>query len=294
MIATSFRDRLADPRPILLDGATGTELTRRGVDTRLPLWSARALVKVPEKVLEIHRDYVAAGAEVVTANTFRTHRRSLAHGGFGGDARRLTRLAVDLARDAVRGTGAYVAGSIAPLEDCFRPDLVPEDAALVAEHAEMARHLAEAGADLILVETMNTVRESWVATAAAKETGLPVLSSVVAGLGATLYSGEPLASAARALLPLAPDALLVNCVPARRVLEPLRALVTASGGRTRIGAYGNIGHADDVDGWSATADVPPDEYARLAASWIAAGASIVGGCCGTTPEHVAAMRRLLG
>jgi S-methylmethionine-dependent homocysteine/selenocysteine methylase len=277
-----------------LDGATGTELTRRGADTRLPLWSARALVEAPAKVLEIHRDYVAAGAEVVTANTFRTHRRSLAHGGLGAEARRLSQLAVDLARDAARNTGAYVAGSISPLEDCYRPDLVPDDAALVEEHAEMAKNLAAAGADLLLVETMNTVREAWVATAAAKETGLPVLSSVVTGLDASsLLSGESLVSGVKALAPLRPDALLVNCVPARRLLAPLRALVAAAGRGVRIGAYGNIGHADGVHGWSPASDVPPDEYARLAGAWLAAGASIVGGCCGTGPAHVAALRRAL-
>src|SRR5436853_307232 len=71
-----FRDRLAEPRPVLLDGATGTELNRRGVDTSLPLWSAAALRSAPEVVRQIHADYIAAGAEVVTANTFRTHERN--------------------------------------------------------------------------------------------------------------------------------------------------------------------------------------------------------------------------
>jgi len=278
--------------PILLDGATGTELTRRGVDTRLPLWSARALLDAPAAVAAIHAEYVAAGAEVLTANTFRTNRRSLARGGLGGEAARLTRFAVDLARHEARGRRAWVAGSIAPLEDCYRPDLVPDDAALVAEHGEMARHLADAGADCLLVETMNTIREAWVATAAAKATGLPVLAScVTAPGGATLLSGEPLAAAVRALLPLRPDALLVNCVPSRSVEAPLRALRAA--GATRFGAYGNIGHADDEVGWTIGTDVPPDDYARLALAWVDAGAAIVGGCCGTTPAHVAAVRRRL-
>src|SRR6266851_5645740 len=98
----SFLKRLARARPILLDGATGTELNRRGVDTELPLWSARALLDAPAALSQIHADYVRAGAEVLTADTFRTHRRSLARGGhaYAERAAELTRLAVGLARAA--------------------------------------------------------------------------------------------------------------------------------------------------------------------------------------------------
>src|SRR5258707_8830056 len=138
----TFLDRLGDPRPILLDGATGTELNRRGVSTDLPLWSAGALLDAPATLRQIHRDYLLAGAEIVTANTFRTHRRSLARGGYGDSAAELTRLAVELARAAV-GEGAlappaYVAGSLAPLEDCYSPELVPPQAECEREHAELA------------------------------------------------------------------------------------------------------------------------------------------------------------
>ena len=85
----SFLERLGDPRPILLDGATGTELNRRGVSTDLPLWSAAALLDAPAALRQVHRDYLLAGAEIVTANTFRTHRRSLARGGYGDSAAEL-------------------------------------------------------------------------------------------------------------------------------------------------------------------------------------------------------------
>src|SRR2546428_12540751 len=93
--------RLRFPRPTLLDGPPGPELNRRGVNTDLPLWSARALLAAPEVLRQIHIDYVRAGAELVTANTFRTHRRSLARGGLGERAAALTRQAVHLARAAV-------------------------------------------------------------------------------------------------------------------------------------------------------------------------------------------------
>jgi len=147
---------------LLLDGATGTELARRGVDVALPAWSARALLTAPDVVEQIHIDYLRAGADAITANTFRTHRRSLEKIGMGDRARELTRLAVDIARsarDKVKPE-ALVLGSVAPLEDCYRPDLAPLPDVCRAEHAEMIAALLDAEVDLVLIETANTRHEA--------------------------------------------------------------------------------------------------------------------------------------
>ena len=153
-------ERLTRGAPLLLDGATGTELERRGVATPLPLWSAPALFEAPEVLAAIHSDYAAAGVEVLTANTFRTQRRTLARGGWGDRAEQATQRAVEIARGAATRAAArpFVVGSAPPLEDCYRPDLVPDAESLAREHAEHAIHLAGAGVDAALVETMNTVR----------------------------------------------------------------------------------------------------------------------------------------
>lgn len=234
----------------LLDGALGTELTRRGVDTRLPLWSARALMDAPEVVRRIHADYAEAGAEVLTANTFRTNTRALARAGLPDQVAALTRVAVGLARAGAAGR-ARVAGSIAPVEDCYSPDLVPDDASLAREHGELANALAGAGCDLILVETMNTVREAAIAAAAAARTGLPLWVSWTLGPDDRLLSGETLAEAVRAIRPLGPEAVMVNCIPVAQVSSALRALRAAVGDDViRIGAYANVGHVDDEVGWT--------------------------------------------
>src|SRR5512135_2602497 len=102
MIDSPFRARLSTSRVLLLDGATGTELQRRGVDTTLPLWSARALLQAPAVLHAIHGDYIAAGADIITTNTFRTHRRTLTRAGLGDRTRELTQLAVRLAREAAQ------------------------------------------------------------------------------------------------------------------------------------------------------------------------------------------------
>jgi S-methylmethionine-dependent homocysteine/selenocysteine methylase len=296
---------------LLLDGATGAELQRRGVDTRLPLWSARALLEAPDVLSAIHTDYIAAGADIITTNTFRTQRRTLTRAGVGERTRELTHLAVKIARDAAGRVGrtVFVAGSIAPLEDCYSPQLAPPDDELHSEHTEMARNLAEAGCDLLLVETMNTIREAVSAARCAAATGLPVCVSFVAGLNGlppdqidravlddrlaetTLLSGESIAEAVAALQSINPAAILINCVPLAYIDRAFDELRAAHSGP--IGLYANVGHADDQVGWRLTDEVLPAAYAEHARRWIRQGAAIIGGCCGTTPDHIAALSHVV-
>jgi S-methylmethionine-dependent homocysteine/selenocysteine methylase len=274
---------------LLLDGATGTELNRRGIDTGLPLWSAKALITDAglNVLRQIHLDYLKAGADVLTTNTFRTHRRALA--GQGHAARELTRLAVATAQEAVAlfGQDAQVAGSVAPLEDCYRPDLVPTDDECRAEHSERIDHLVEAGVDLLLIETMNTIREAVIAAKLATNTRRPTWVSFVCDREGRILSGESLAVAAGLLLPLGVKALGVNCGPAHTLAKPLAELRATCGPDFPLIAYGNIGYADEVQGWINTDAESPESYWQYAQTW---SAQIVGGCCGTTPDHIRRLR----
>ncbi len=287
--------RLREGSPVLLDGATGTELERRGVPSGLPLWSAHALLAAPGVLREVHRAYVRAGAEVLCANTFRTQRRTLATAGLGHRAPALTRLAVELARQAA-GEAArpvFVVGSAPPLLDCYRPDLTPPDRELLPEHAEHARNLAAAGVDAILAETHHTVREACAALRGAAEAGVPAMVSFVCGDRAALLSGEPLAEAIRAVDPFDPLAVMVNCLPPERVPPCLEVLARAD---RPFGVYANLGIPDPVVGFARAAQRgrgSPAGYAAEAARWLRAGARLLGGCCGTTPGHIRALRELL-
>jgi S-methylmethionine-dependent homocysteine/selenocysteine methylase len=289
-----FRERLGASRALLLDAAMGTELQRRDADTALPLWSAKTLIRDPELVWTIHGDEVAAGADILTANTFRTHARTLDKAGLAARSAELTARAVALAHQAAAAPGreVFVAGSLSPLEDCYRPDLAPDDASLAREHEAQARFLAEAGVDLILAETHNSIREAKAALSAAKATGLPVVLSLVTDGSGKLLSGEPIVDAARVLRPLEPDALGINCVPAARLAGDLEVLASAAPGLP-LCAYGNLGLPDESRGWAFTEELAPEEYAVHARRWLELGARIVGGCCGTTPEHTRALRALL-
>jgi S-methylmethionine-dependent homocysteine/selenocysteine methylase len=295
---------------LVLDGATGTELERRGAPIELPLWSAHALIHAPDLVRRIHADYVDAGADLLIANTFRTHRRNLDPAGWGDRAAELTRLAVSLAREATEPTEAdrrlrapesaavpgwadrrvWVLGSAAPLEDCYRPDLVPEDAACRSEHAKHAEHLSAAGADAIVIETMNTVRESIAALRAAKAAGLPALVSFVCWQGARLLSGEPLREALDSVARERPLAVLVNCLPPSNVPACLAELRACG---LPFGVYSNLSPSADPAGRVGDGTCDPADFAELAAAWRDAGARLLGGCCGTEPAHIRSLVRRL-
>jgi S-methylmethionine-dependent homocysteine/selenocysteine methylase len=268
----------------VLDGPMGTELGRRGVSTPEPAWSAEALEGAADAVAAIHRDYAAAGAVVHTANTFRTQRRVL-----GARWEAMARRAVSLARANVP-EGHRVAGSIAPVEDCYRPERSPGEASR-AEHAELARVLVDAGVDLLLCEAFPVDVEARVAVSESVRAGVETWVALTAGPGAPLMTPDAMRRAARGCVEDGARAVLVNCTPALDTLRYVEAIADLG---VPFGAYANAGDPAASVGWSDGGGRGPILYADLARTWIEAGASIVGGCCGTGPAHVAALRVLAG
>jgi S-methylmethionine-dependent homocysteine/selenocysteine methylase len=294
--------RLHASRPVILDGALGSELELRGVDTGLPLWSANAVLHAPDAVRLLHEDYIRAGADVIATCTFRTTARTFRRAGLPDRSAELTDRAVALACEArtrCGRDGVLVGGSMGPLEDCYRPDLVPPSADVRREQGEHARRLAGAGADLLLLETMGTIREAFLAAEAARETGLEFVVSFLGGNDGRLSSGEEIPAAVRRIAPLRPAAICINCVPPGR-LDPLLAALLASletlppGQRCPAGVYANAGVIGGNQALPIVCDVSPGEYALLARRWRTMGIRLIGGCCGTGPSHIASLARLVG
>jgi homocysteine S-methyltransferase len=283
---------------ILLDGATGTELGRRGVDISPPLWSARALLSAPKELEQIHREYLEAGADAIITCTFRTHRRTLSKLGIEHRTEELTHSAVEIARRARDevNTNAKVLGSVAPLEDCYTPEHAPREDICRYEHDRMIRALIEAGVDLIWIETMGTLREAEAAAGAARElaSGMWAINFLTQGEGrpGELVSGESLVD----LLPTLHDAwsVGVNCLPAPEAAREIKLLRQLLPVGMRIACYANTGKQFSDDRWTKTDAESPERYAAYAGEWIDVGADIVGGCCGTNPETIRAVARLLG
>jgi len=281
---------------VVLDGAMGTELERRRAAHPAPLWSAGALLDAPQAVKAIHAEYVRAGADILVANTFRTNPRTLRAAGVLDQGPALNALAVSLARQAAAHLGkpggqVLVAASVAPVEDCYRPDLVPSESELWAEHSQMMEWLAAAGPDLIWIETMNTLREAGIAARVAATIGLPVAISFVVRENGDLLGGDRLEDAVAAVEPARPVAIGLNCIPPRGLSRILPRLRQATG--RRLAAYAHIGNPVPIRGWSFSEDMHPVEYAEYARQWLGLGALIIGGCCGTGPAHIQAVRRMV-
>jgi homocysteine S-methyltransferase len=282
----------------ILDGAMGTELKARGAevpDYRSSAWSAVALVRDPGAVKQVHRDYIDAGAQVVTANNYAVVPRLLVRVGMEDRLEELTRTACRLARTARDESGrsdVQVAGSLPPLETTYRADLVPADGELGETYGRIARILG-GEVDLALAETLTTAREAVAAARAARFAGFRIWVSWNLALDAArLRGGESLTTAVRALDGLPVEAFLVNCVPTGHVLEALEELRAATD--RPIGAYANSNtnalNQEALDACAGTI-LGPEAYADVAASWVAAGATLIGGCCDTNPAHIAALAR---
>jgi len=288
---------------IVLDGATGTEIERHGGPLHAPLWSAQALIDDPALVRRIHLEYLEAGAQVLTTNSFRTHARNLAAAGLAHRAHALTTLSVRLACEArdeytrthPAGADVRVAGAISPLEDCFRPAASPGRDAR-PEHREIATQLVQAGADLLLIETMGRIDEARAAVAAAQGLGRPIWLAVVARADGHMLAGETLAELLAALADLELHALLLNCTDLRHLGVALPALAAAAATRPALwtGAYPHTGHHDPERGWSTHA-TDRDAFADELAAWSSRlpQLRLLGGCCGSTPGWIAALARRL-
>jgi homocysteine S-methyltransferase len=288
----------SDPsgRVLLVDGATGTELRRRGVELDPVAWSGPASLSHARLLEEIHADYLRAGAEVITANTFGTNRFVLTAAGYGDRFEAANRAAFEAARrarDAVRPTAA-IAGSISCLPPGFDPARYPDPATESAAYLELATLLAHLGVDLLVLEMMEDVEHASRACEAVRHVGLPFWIGVSARFDASGrrlvaydFPETPLAEVLDALLPFAPAAVNVMHTPVDAVSAALDEVAQKWDGYR--GAYPEIDHASSPAAREAT----PHRLAELASKWIAAGVRILGGCCGTTPAHIAAVRKVL-
>jgi len=268
----------------ILDGAIGTELISRGLELEAPDWSATAIAQAPDLLAQLHADYVLAGATLHTANTFRTQPGALGEGWVGA-----LRAAVRIARDAVPPECA-VLGSMAPIEDCYRPDLSPGAAGRTA-HRKIASALANAGCDALLCETFANGAEALVAAEEALGTGLPAWLSLTAGPFGDLLSPAELRAIATDAVSAGVERILVNCIAASQMGAYVDAISSLG---VPIGVYANAGREDEGLGWGAGSRGAAERYADLAERWEDAGASVIGGCCGTGPLHVRALAERFG
>jgi homocysteine S-methyltransferase len=287
----AFRARIAR-QPILFDGAMGTLLYSRGIPQQASL--DQLVLTRPGMVSAIHREYVASGADAIETCSFGANRLRLAPFGLAAEAGRISRRAAQLAREArdVAGRDALVAGSVGPLGPAARGPVRASGERLRAAFREQVEGLLEGGADLLVLETFSRLDELLAAIAVVHELcDLPVVAEMTFGEELRASDGTTPEVAALALARADVDALGVNCGAGPLVcLDALEAMPRSPG--TARAIMPNAGLPQRVEGQFVYA-ADPDYFGRMVRRFLAAGAGIVGGCCGTTPAHVAAMRAAL-
>lgn len=297
-------------RVTLLDGGMGRELARMGAPFRQPEWSALALIEAPDEVRRAHAAFIAAGAEVITTNSYAVVPFHLGEARFAAEGRRLAALAGTLAREAAEaaaGQEVRVAGSLPPLFGSYRPDLF--DAARAPALLAVLVEALAPSVDLWLGETLGSIAEAEAVRRALPADGKPLWISFTLWdenpdpARPRLRSGEPVEKAVRASLALGASAQLFNCSQPEAMgaaVEAARRALTEAGRELPIGVYANAFPPQDEAAEANSGlspirgDLDPPGYLAFAEDWVARGATLVGGCCGIGPEHIAKLRERLG
>jgi 5-methyltetrahydrofolate--homocysteine methyltransferase len=279
-----FLERIKSGQVLVSDGATGTNLQTRGLALGAPgeTW----VLESPEEILWLHRSFMEAGSDILLTCTFGGSGVRLEQAGLQGQMEEVNRRAVDLARQASAEGDALVAGSIGPLGHLLKPlgPLEPEEA--LAAYTEQARVLDAAGVDLLVIETQFDLAEAEAAVQGVRSvSSLPLVCSFSYDRGTRTMMGVRPTQAGKQLTEWGVDVVGINCGRSLddnlKALQELRAATDLA-----IWFKPNAGLPElDAEG-RPTYSVTPQEMGARVSEWLAAGASIVGGCCGTSPEHL--------
>lgn len=286
MTREAFRE-LVKKGPVLLDGATGTNLQKAGMP--VGVCPEQWILENSEVLIDLQKQYVEAGTDILFAPTFTASRIKLKEYGLEDHLEEMNRKLVALSKEAAKGTNALVAGDLTMTGEQLYPlgDLMFED--LVDVYKEQAKIIAEAGADLFVVETMMSLQECRAAVLAIREVcDLPVMVSLTYNEdGRTLYGTDPV-TAVVVMQSLGADAVGMNCSTGpEAMLEPIAKMVEYAA--IPLLAKPNAGMPELIDGQTVF-NVEPEEFAEVGKKLVEEGAAIIGGCCGTTPEHIRALK----
>ena len=286
MTREAFRE-LVKNGPVLLDGATGTNLQKAGMP--VGVCPEQWILENSEVLIDLQKRYVEAGTDILFAPTFTASRIKLKEYGLEDHLEEMNRKLVALSKEAAKGTNALVAGDLTMTGEQLYPlgDLMFED--LVDVYKEQAKIIAEAGADLFVVETMMSLQECRAAVLAIREVcDLPVMVSLTYNEdGRTLYGTDPV-TAVVVMQSLGADAVGMNCSTGpEAMLEPIAKM--AEYATIPLLAKPNAGMPELIDGQTVF-NVEPEEFAEVGKKLVEEGAAIIGGCCGTTPEHIRALK----
>jgi homocysteine S-methyltransferase len=284
----------------IIDGGMGQELYRRSGKPASPLWSAQVMLDRPELVVAVHREFIEAGAQVITLNSYAATPERLTRDADISSFEPLQNAALQAAHAArdEAGSPVRIAGCLPPLVASYHPDLVPDDAQALSSYRRIV-DIQAPGVDLFIAETLSTVREAEIVCRAVADVDQAVWVSftVSDSDGTRLRSDESLRDGINAAKDAGAEAVLINCSVPEAVTQAMELLVDSgipfgglANGFTSIAAMAPGG---TVEGLRARDDLGPVAYADHAINWIGQGASLIGGCCEVGPDHIAEIRNRL-
>ena len=305
----SLQARLDAGDIILMDGGTGTEIHRRGVPVDPNTWSGSATLTHPDVIRDIHEDYLRAGADIIITNTFSTSRAQLEPAGMGDRTEEANKLAVQVAREAIEKVApdrdVVLAGSMSTFYPAD-PNMATSYEAALEDYREQARYLAEAGVDVIVPEMISRIIDAKATVQAASETGLPVWMGYstlehegkqVLGLPG-MIGNESIKEALEAVEPMGVSMFYTMHSRPQDTAPAFREMMKAT--RLPVGAYAhtigdevyeNVDLDDDTPDQIVKHSLSNDAYLGFARQWADLGAQVIGGCCGTTPDHIRALKQ---
>ncbi|TRL39346.1 homocysteine S-methyltransferase family protein [Rhizobium straminoryzae] len=288
---------------VILDGGMSRELVRLGAELKQPEWSALALINAPEIVRQVHAEFIAAGADVITTNSYALVPFHIGEERFATDGASLIALSGRLAREAADAAGrpVTVAGGLPPIFGSYEPENF--DPARVQDYLSLLVDNLGPFVDVWLGETLSLIAEGEAVRIAVAKTGKPFWISFtladdaaqVAGATPKLRSGEQVADAAAWAATSGASALMFNCARPEVMEAAVRvasAVFRDTGVSLPIGVYANAFESDTDESAAneglhdTRKDLTSDVYSRFACTWAEAGASMIGGCCGIGAEHI--------
>ncbi len=288
---TSFADLLATRAVVLADGATGTNYQSMGIEPGVA--PEEWVIEAPDRVQRLHRRFVDAGSDLILTCTFGATALRLADSPLAGRVREVNRRAAELARE-VAGGAVVVAGSLGPTGQLVEPYGVLTRGAAVAAYAEQALALVEGGVDVLVLETFFALEEAlWAAEGVRSVSNLPLVVSFSFDQGTKTMMGLAAADVVEAFAPLEVTALGANCGRSLADMDLVVDEFRAAAPEVPLWVKPNAG-IPRVVGDAVVYEADPELLARHVSEYAANGARIVGGCCGSTPEHIAVMARMLG
>jgi homocysteine S-methyltransferase len=267
-------------RPLILDGALGSLLQMRGVFTNNRLWSANAILNNPEEILNIHSQYIASGADIITTNTFRTNPHMVNLSSSGCNSKELVKKAVAITKCATGNSDTVIAGSNPPAEDCYQDARTISLRELQQNHAEHISSLYENCVDIIWNETFSHYDEIKLVCEFCSSENIPYTMNLFIDNNFKILSGENAEEVIKLAADYKPIAIGINCVS----LNIFRQFFHKDLFSLPFGFYLNCG-GEGYDDVEITSCVTPSEYNKFINQYLEYDPVYIGTCCGSTPEH---------